>query len=178
MHMLYLRQTKNELTGEYSAIMLRALPKTTGVNATWLPAFLGDTRRRFITLLAGAFRDLEVRLALSVLENFDQGRTITTTDKAGRAGISSGKMTADELESAMTPHDLKRLELYGRNLCDHHLVADLLPVISRLYFMGRFGTEFNVSSVQAALLCGLGLQNCTVVQEATVEAEPEQNTVA
>ena len=164
LRMLYLRQTKNELTGEHSAVMVRALPRTSGVDDAWFPAFMIDTRRRFIALLAGAFRDLEVRLALSVLDNIhisvkskDPG-----TDISGRSVGTSGKMTTEELESVMTPYDLKRLELYGRNLADHHLIADLLPTISRLYFMGRFGTEFSVSSVQAALLCGLGLQNRSV----------------
>eukprot|EP00522_Entomoneis_paludosa_P018351 CAMPEP_0172451884 /NCGR_PEP_ID=MMETSP1065-20121228/9723_1 /TAXON_ID=265537 /ORGANISM="Amphiprora paludosa, Strain CCMP125" /LENGTH=1112 /DNA_ID=CAMNT_0013203855 /DNA_START=47 /DNA_END=3385 /DNA_ORIENTATION=+ len=159
MNMMYLRQTKNELTGEHSAIMVRALPKTTGVDDSWLAAFRGDTKRRFITLLAGAFRDLEVRLALSALEGFDSKKGKDFDDKSGRAGNMVGKLTAEELESVMTPHDLKRLELYGRNLCDHHLVADLLPTISKLYFMGRFGSDLTVSSVQAALLCGIGLQN-------------------
>lgn len=157
MKLLYLRQTKNELTGEHSSIMLRALPRRTNVDDMWLQAFLGDTRRRFITLLAGAFRDMDVRLALSVLDNFEVGES----DTSGRGGLA-GKMSAEELESVMTPYDLKRLELYGRNLCDHHLVADLLPAVSKLYFMGRFGPTLAVSNVQAALLCGLGLQNRSV----------------
>lgn len=71
-------------------------------------------------------------------------------------------LTVEHIESLMTPHDLKRLELYGRNLCDHHLVADLLPCISKLYFMDRYGKDFAVSSVQGALLCGLGLQYRTI----------------
>jgi N-acetyltransferase 10 len=158
MQMLYLRQTKNELTGENSAIMLRSLPNRTGVDDAWLPAFVSDTRKRFITLLGGPFRDMEIRLAISVLENLnilDDAR-----DKvAKRAGNSAGKISAEELDFFLTPHDLKRIELYGRNLCDHHLVTDLLPVIARLYFSGRFGNDFNVSGVQAALLCGIGLQS-------------------
>ncbi|KAL7576417.1 hypothetical protein ACA910_018221 [Epithemia clementina (nom. ined.)] len=164
LRMLYLRQTKNELTGEYSAIMVRALPRTTGVDDSWFSAFLSDTKRRFIALLAGAFRDMEVRSALSVLENVDLPVNQKDPDRRmfDRSGVASDKMTSEELESVMTPHDFKRLELYGRNLSDHHLIADLLPTISKLYFMGRFGPDFALSSVQAALLCGLGLQNRSV----------------
>ena len=66
MQMLYLRQTKNELTGEHSSIMVRALSKTSGVNDAWLDAFVSDTKRRFISLLGGPFRDMEVRSAISV----------------------------------------------------------------------------------------------------------------
>jgi N-acetyltransferase 10 len=42
-----------------------------------------------------------------------------------------------ELSYLLTPHDLKRLELYARNMVDYHLIADLLPTLSRLYFLGR-----------------------------------------
>lgn len=164
MRMLYLRQTKNDLTGEHSAIMVRALPKRTGVDDAWLPAFLGDTRRRFIALLGGSFRDIEIRLAIASLENMGGHSGVKASQDAmvARRKSSSDKISADELELFLTPHDLKRLELYGRNLCDHHLVTDLLPVVGRLYFTGRLGPEFKLSSVQAALLCGIGLQNRSV----------------
>jgi N-acetyltransferase 10 len=171
MRLLYLRQTKNELTGENSAIMLRALPNSTGVGDGWLPAFVTDFRKRFITLLGGSFRDLEIRLALSVLENISVSQGLTEADK--KAG---GKVSADELDYYLTPHDMKRLEQYGRNLCDHHLVTDLLPIVTRLYFTGRFGKDFNLSSVQSALLCGVGLQN-RIIERLTVELGLPSNQV-
>jgi N-acetyltransferase 10 len=164
MRMLYLRQTKNDLTGEHSAIMVRALPKRSGVDDAWLSAFMTDTRRRLITLLGGPFRDIEIRLALSTLENLGASAVSSEQQAATleRSGSNAGAITADELDYFLTPHDMKRLELYGRNLCDHHLVTDLLPIIARLYFFGRFGTEMILSSVQSALMCGIGLQNKTV----------------
>ena len=160
MRLLYLRQTKNDLTGEHSAIMVRALPRRTGVDDAWLAAFMSDTKRRIITLLSGPFRDLDIRLALSTLENLEVGNTAAPDKKRSTGGI--GKISADELENFLSPHDRKRLELYGRNLCDHHLITDLLPIIARLHFLGRFGPEMTISSVQAALLVGVGLQNKTV----------------
>jgi N-acetyltransferase 10 len=160
MRMLYLRQTKNELTGEHSSIMVRALPRRSGVDDSWLYAYLSDARRRFTTLFSGPFRHLDVRLALSVFDNMDVPSN--TTEAKQRAGALAGTLTFKELDYFLTPYDLKRLELYGRNLCDHHLVMDLLPIIGRLYFTGRFGSDFNLSSVQAALFCGIGLQNKSV----------------
>ena len=170
MRMLYLRQTKSELTGEHSAIMVRALPRRTGYDDAWLPAFAADSRRRIMSLLAGSFRDMEVRLAISILEDFDQATSgaIPTENEAAtiemekRSGSTTDKITANELQYYLTSHDLKRLELYGRNLCDHHLVTDLLTSVARLYFGGRFGSDFNISSLQAALVCGIGLQLKTV----------------
>ena len=161
MRLLYLRQTSNELTGEHSAIMVRALPRRTGVDDAWLPAFVGDTKRRILSLLSGPFRHVNVRLAMAVLENLDSVPASTETSSAlhTRTGAPTAKIEVDELNYFLTPHDLKRLELYGRNLCDHHLVTDLIPSIARLYFTSRFGSEFSLSSVQAALLCGIGVQN-------------------
>jgi N-acetyltransferase 10 len=79
-----------------------------------------------------------------------------------RSGTQSSTLTSTELHYHLTPHDLQRLELYSRNLCDHHLVSDLVPSLSQLYFTSRMGPGFRLSSVQAALLCGMGLQNKSV----------------
>jgi N-acetyltransferase 10 len=164
MRMLYLRQTKNDLTGEHSAIMARALPRRTGFDEAWLPAFVSDTRRRLLSLLGGPFRDLPIRLCVSVLEamadvSTPKGAKRAVSERSGHAG---GKIAANELDFLMTPHDLKRLEQYGRNLCDHHLVTDLLPCVARLYFTRCLGVDFSLSSVQAALLCGIGLQHRSI----------------
>ena len=155
MQMLYLRQTKNELTGEHSSIMVRALPRTSGVDDAWLHAFVNDSKRRFLSLLAGSFRDMGIRTAISVLDKMCETKNVSE-----RSGVASdGKISAEELGFLMTPHDMKRLELYGRNLCDHHLITDLLPVVARMYFVGRMGKGFKLSAVQSAILCGLGVQN-------------------
>jgi N-acetyltransferase 10 len=156
MKMLYIRQTKNELTGEHSVIMIRTLPNRTKVDSNkWIESFVHDTRRRFVTLLGGSFRDMEIRQAVSVLDNLNvKESTSRRTDEK-----SIRKLSADELDYYMTPHDLKRLELYGRNLCDHHIIADLIPTIARLYYLGKFDSnQLALSSVQSALICGIGLQ--------------------
>merc|ERR1719203_872866 len=67
MTLLYLRQTSNELTGEHSSIMIRALPRRSGWDDAWLPAFGVDAQRRIGRLLGGAFRGMEVSLAVNLL---------------------------------------------------------------------------------------------------------------
>ena len=172
MQMLYLRQTKNELTGEHSSIMVRALPRTSGVDDAWLDAFVNDSKRRFLSLLAGSFRDMGIRTAVSVLDKMCETKNVSE-----RSGVSSdGRISAEELGFLMTPHDMKRLELYGRNLCDHHLITDLLPVVARMYFVGRMGKGFKLSAVQSAILCGLGVQN-RVVDSLTKELGLPSNQV-
>ena len=174
MRMLYLRQTTNELTGEHSTIMVRALPRRTGFDDAWLPAFASDSQRRIVALLSGPFQKMDVKSASAVLADFEMyhSEISSGSNEAGekaiqeRSGLSSGSdiLSSEELNYFLTPHDLKRLEQYGRNLCDHHLVTDLLSATARLYFTGRFGGEFRLSNLQAALLCGIGLQNKTVDQ--------------
>lgn len=184
MTLLYLRQTSNELTGEHSSIMIRALPRRSGWDDAWLPAFGVDAQRRIGRLLGGAFRGMEVSLAVNLLgdvvggfhswmrkadkANDDNNNKKQKVDKMAlvevkkRSGTLSTKLTADELHYHQTPHDLQRLELYSRNLCDHHLISDLIPSLAQLYFTGRMGPDFRLSPVQAALLCGIGLQHKNV----------------
>ena len=38
-----------------------------------------------------------------------------------------GELSLEKMETLFSPHDLKRLELYSRNMADHHLITDLLP---------------------------------------------------
>ena len=186
MTLLYLRQTANELTGEHSAIMIRALPRRSGWDDAWLPAFGVDARRRIGRLLGGAFRGMEVSLAVNLLgdvvggfhswmkhaanvdeDDGDNGKDQKMDKNAlhevkKRSGTQSTKLTASELHYHLTPHDLQRLELYSRNLCDHHLIQDLIPSLAQLYFTSRMGAGFRLSSVQSALLCGIGLQHKSV----------------
>jgi len=186
MTMMYLRQTANELTGEHSAIMIRALPRRSGWDDAWLPAFGVDARRRIGRLLGGSFRSMEVSLAVSLLGDVVGGFGSWMKNAGGddgdennmdktalqevkkRSGTQSSTLTSTELHYHLTPHDLQRLELYSRNLCDHHLVSDLIPSLSQLYFTSRMGPGFRLSSVQAALLCGMGLQNKSV-EDLTIE---------
>jgi N-acetyltransferase 10 len=187
MHLLYLRQTKNELTGEHSAILCRALPRRTGFDDAWLPAFAGDSRRRIISMLSGSFATLEVKVATSILGDLsaihrqakeEDSDTATSKAIAVRSGSPSSALTSSELNYYITPHDLKRLELYGRNLCDHHLITDLLAPVARLYFTGRFGNGFALSNLQTALLCGIGLQNKSVDAVAKELALPLNQVLA
>ncbi|XP_062579158.1 RNA cytidine acetyltransferase-like [Saccostrea cucullata] len=148
---VYLRQTPNDLTGEHSCIMLHLLTEEEGEEErkqeSWLQAFWKDFRRRFVSLLAYQFRNFTPSMALSIL---DQKQF-----KSGKSNLS-----VQELELYFTKYDVKRLELYAQNMVDYHLIIDLLPPISRLYFLNQINVQLSI--VQSALLLGLGLQHKTV----------------
>jgi len=153
---VYLRQTPNELTGEHSCIMLKRLSESEeDTDDNWLQAYMADFRRRFLALLSYQFRSYSPSLALSILKN--KGA------KEGEKGLTKG-----ELEAVLTTYDIKRLDLYSRNMVDYHLITDLLPAVSRMFFLQRL--DFDLSAVQSAILLGLGLQHKNIE---TLEKELE-----
>lgn len=53
---------------------------------------------------------------------------------------------------------MKRLELYSRNMVDHHMIVDTLPILARLLFLGRL-RGVRISYLQVAILLATGLQH-------------------
>lgn len=171
----YLRQTTNEVTGEHSCIALRELDcsnlEEEGTPSTgWLDAFVQDYRSRLISLMSFSFSKLEAPLALTLLDP-ERNITGTTTelvvgadgdaeDNQTSALVSnSHSLNARELLSAhMTYHDMKRLELYSRNMVDHHMILDVVPTLAKFLFQGKLGNT-RLSYLQAAILLASGLQH-------------------
>ncbi|BGP35630.1 N-acetyltransferase 10 [Rhodotorula toruloides] len=149
---LYMRQTQNELTGEHSCIMIRGLNKNTDEASRWLGAFANDFRKRFITLLSFKFREFGSITALSILE----GASALDTADSRRTLVST------DVRDSFSPFDLKRLESYGNNMLDYHVILDLLPGLASLYFARRFPEDVKLSGVQSSILCALGLQRKSV----------------
>ena len=54
--------------------------------------------------------------------------------------------------------DLNRLKSYTKNQVDYHLVLDLIPTISKLYFSDILGKSMNLGYINQAILVGIGLQ--------------------
>lgn len=73
----------------------------------------------------------------------------------------STPLSAAESSAIFTPHDVKRLESYARNLVDYHMILDLLPDLSRLYFSQRL-QGVALPRLQAGIVMGLGLQRSSV----------------
>ena len=154
---VYLRQTPNELTGEHSCVMLKVLnePSANGIDIgprrtnNWLSEFWVDFRRRFVSLLSYQFGKFGAAFALNILNN----------NNVKLEANQCRELTKEELEFNLTLYDLKRLELYSQNLIDYHLIVDLLPTLSKLYFLQRFSSEVHLSHVQNAILLSIGLQH-------------------
>lgn len=142
---VYLSQKANDLTGEYSTILISSLNTKKTDTKNWLSMYYYDFRRRFMKLLAKTFQDFSTGLALSVLDN-------------DAVAMKSDVLTKDIIDTYFIPHDLQRLESYFRNQVEYRLVLDVTSDISRLFFEGRI-VESEIKPSQKAMLLGIGLQN-------------------
>ncbi|NWU77190.1 NAT10 acetyltransferase, partial [Onychorhynchus coronatus] len=159
---VYLRQTPNDLTGEHSCIMLKMLNEEDSEQEPWLTAFWKDFRRRFLSLLSYQFSTFSPSLALNILQN-------KNIKQRPQPPISRA-----ELESVFIPYDLKRLEMYSRNMVDYHLIMDMVPTIARMFFLNQMG-DISLSAAQSALFLGIGLQHKSLDQlEKEVELPSSQ----
>lgn len=146
---VYIRQTPNDLTGEFTTILLRPL-SSTKVEYNWLLTYAEDFKRRFLALTSFSFKGFSPFLALGVL---DRAKGIIQEPK-------HKDLSEQELEELLTKFDLKRLQSYSRNLIDYHAIMDLIPTLAHLWFDGRLPVQ--LSALQSAVLLGVGLQHKSV----------------
>uniref|UniRef100_A0A915LPU8 RNA cytidine acetyltransferase n=1 Tax=Meloidogyne javanica TaxID=6303 RepID=A0A915LPU8_MELJA len=155
---LYIRQSKNGLTGEHNCIMINTILikngeekdlHTVNSDGTWLSSFFKEFRKRFISLLSICFTDFSPHMAFSLLCMNSTGGTSFDT-----MNLQENKkpLSRQELNFLLSDIDLLRLSHYSRNMTDFNLISDLLPIIANIYFNGR----------QAAILLGVGLQRKSV----------------
>ena len=165
----YVRQTANDVTGEHTAIVLREIRSAAGVQAGWSDAFVDDFRRRVGALLgAPCFHAFPLSLSLGLLGARDASSVLNARVFGGGGGgrVLPPAAGAAELGYAFTAHDLDRLDLYAKNMVDHHLISDLLPRLGELCFAGKLA-GVKLSLLQAAIVLGLSLQRKDVADVAS-----------
>lgn len=158
---VYIRQTSNDLTGEHTCVMLNVLPNR---KSDWLKEYARDFHKRFLNLLSYNFRSFGSVQSLSVIESTKIG-----------GDVEVKHMNGDDLKAVFSPFDLKRINSYANNLIDYHVILDLLPIISTLYFFGKLNDGVNLSHVQRAILLSIGMQRKDIENVATeLKIEPNQ----
>nr|XP_027191121.1 RNA cytidine acetyltransferase 1 isoform X2 [Cicer arietinum] len=153
----YIGQIPNNVTGEHSCMVLKPLSndeiEVDGSNQWgFFGPFYQDFRQRFAKLLASTFRGMEYKLAMSIIDpkiNFTEQEQEPMKKTAGKF--------LGSVKEYLSPHDMKRLEAYVDNLADFHLILDLVPALSHLYFQGKL--PVTLSHAQACVLLCTGLQN-------------------
>ncbi|WWC88412.1 uncharacterized protein L201_003323 [Kwoniella dendrophila CBS 6074] len=153
---LYASQRENALTGEYTFVMLRSLLSNVEQTEGWLTAFAQDFRQRFMNLLSySSFAKFESSIALSIIE--------AASPRLPAALNSTRRLIgSDELNNLITPFDMKRLESYSDSMLDYHVILDLVPILSNLFFNKRLSEDCTLAAAQQAILLALGLQRKSV----------------
>lgn len=155
---VYLSQMFNRVTGEQTVIMLKVLGEDKESRETsWLADLWFDFRKRLITLLGFSFKNYDCKFALNILTNSIYKR--------------KEEPSICELDLHLTSGDVLRLDMFLRHQCEAPLIADIVPTLARLYFLKKI-PNFKLKPVQAAVLCGVGIQRKmthTVATELGVE---------
>lgn len=175
---VYVRQSQNQATGEYTVIVLNAIDKDSGQGGIqspwWLVNMVADARCRFVRLLASCFSSLDPFMCLQVLGH--------TTLKLSADGVDTmrGKVHGDSVCSVCVEHDvdqrtssmlpvahgvrfllttrdMQRLECFSCNVADHRAISDIAPIVAELVFTGKV-QGIVLPTMQAVILLGVGLQ--------------------
>ncbi|GMH35584.1 hypothetical protein BSKO_03452 [Bryopsis sp. KO-2023] len=168
---VYLRQTASEVTGEYSMLMMKPLRSQDMSNSEWLGPFVEDFKKRFISLLNGAFRDMDLALALSIVD-----AKLSYPEVESQKGIKEGVTVSSVNGQPLSAYDLKRLQSYANNVVDHHVILDLVPALGRSYFSGN--VPASLSHTQAAILLCMGLQQRSVSDVEKILKLPSNQVLA
>lgn len=57
-------------------------------------------------------------------------------------------LTGVVLAAHLTPYDLKRLEMYSRNMVDYHLIMDMVPAVAKMFFLKQL-SDISLSAAQS-----------------------------
>jgi N-acetyltransferase 10 len=102
------------------------------------------------------FKKFDSATALSIIDAASPKRP--AADSEGESTPASRPLSAEELNALLTPFDMKRLQSYCENMIEHHVIIDLVPILSVLFFSRKLGSECTLSAAQQAILLALGLQ--------------------
>ncbi|CAN6543663.1 unnamed protein product [Malus baccata var. baccata] len=145
----YIGHIPSGVTGEHTCMVLKSLKNDELETSDFRPFNL-DFRRRFLRLLGYSFRTMDYRLAMSILDpkiNYKDGEPKSSTTDGFLRSITD----------LLSPYDMKRLEAYTSSLADFHMILDLVPTLSHLYFQEKL--PVTLTGAQASILLCIGLQN-------------------
>ena len=58
-------------------------------------------------------------------------------DSSNQIEMGAPLKASELLNVHLSLHDMRRLELYSRNMVDHHMILDTVPTLASLVFQGR-----------------------------------------
>ncbi|XP_022741678.1 RNA cytidine acetyltransferase 1-like [Durio zibethinus] len=168
----YICQIPNNVTGEHTCMVLKPLNSNdfeVDGSDEWgfFSPFYQEFRLKFSRNLSHHFRNMEYKLAMSVLDP-----KINFTDIEPMPSKSDG--FSKLFSTQLSPYDMGRLKDYTNNLIDYLSICDLVSILAHLYFQEKI--PVTLSYVQASILFCMGLQNQDVsyVEEQMKKLERQQ----
>ncbi|KAK6118419.1 hypothetical protein DH2020_047836 [Rehmannia glutinosa] len=154
----------SSVTGEHTCMLLRPLNnddiESSGSDQlSFLSPFYQVFRKKFTKYLARAFRQMEYKLALSILDpkiNFSEVDTALSS--------SSGQLNS--ISETLSSYAMEQLEAYTNNLADYRMTEDFVDDLARSYFWEKI--PVTLSYAQASVLLCMGLQGKDI---SSIEAE-------
>ncbi|KAB1998644.1 hypothetical protein ERO13_D12G093500v2 [Gossypium hirsutum] len=151
----YICQIPNNVTGEHTCMVLKPLNnddfEVSGCDEWgFFSPFYQEFKLQFSRNLSRDFRDMEYKLAMSVL---DPKMDFTDIEPAPSKSDELSKL----INTLLSPYDMGRLKDYSNNLIDYLSITDLLSILAHLYFQGKI--PVTLTYVQASILLCMGLQN-------------------
>ncbi|OMO55941.1 hypothetical protein CCACVL1_26892 [Corchorus capsularis] len=168
----YICQIPNNVTGEHTCMVLKPLNSDdleVSESDEWgfFTPFYKEFRLKFSRNLSLHFRNMEYKLAMSVL---DPKIDFTDTEPTPSTSDELSKL----IKTRLSPYDMGRLKDYTNNLIDFISISDLVSPLAHLYFQEKI--PVTLSYVQASILFCMGLQKQDVsyVEEQMKKLERQQ----
>ncbi|KAL1567967.1 RNA cytidine acetyltransferase 1-like [Salvia divinorum] len=166
----YISQVANAVTGEYTCMILKPLQcddieSNKSDPLGFFSPFYQVFRKKFTKFLGRAFREMEYKLAMSILDpkiNFSDVDT---------APSSSGNLSS--ISETLSSYAMMQLEAYTNNLVDYRMTEDFVDDLARAYMLEKI--PVSLSYAQASVLLCMGLQGKDISRiEAEMNLERQQ----
>ncbi|KAL8478874.1 hypothetical protein ACS0TY_030671 [Phlomoides rotata] len=167
----YIASAANAVTGEHSCMVVKALQsddiESSGSDQFgFFSPFHQVFKKKFIKLLTRAFRQMEYKLAMSILDpkiNFSEVEN----------ALSPSTESLNSISETLSSYAMVQLESYTNNLAPHQMTEDFVDELARSYFLEKI--PVSVSYAQASILLCFGLQGKKMSRiEAELKLENQQ----
>ncbi|XP_057806961.1 RNA cytidine acetyltransferase 1-like [Salvia miltiorrhiza] len=150
----YISQVANAVTGEYTCMILKPLhsddiESDKSDPLGFFSPFYQVFRKKFIKFLARAFREMEYKLAMSILDPKTKFADVDTTSPSPGGNLNS-------ISETLSSYAMEQLEAYTNNLVDYRMTEDFVDDLARGYMLEKI--PVTLSYAQASVLLCMGLQ--------------------
>ncbi|KAL6558902.1 hypothetical protein OROMI_019252 [Orobanche minor] len=159
----YISHVTSSVTGEHSCMLVRPLNNDDIVSdgsdqLSFFRPFYQVFRKKFTKYLARAFRQMDYKLAMSILDpkiNFSEVEIASSS--------SGGDLNS--ISESLSSYAMVQLEAYTNNLADYHMTEDFVDDLARAYFWEKIPISLSYAQTSVLLCMGLQGKDISHIQE-------------